>query len=60
MRVFVMPTRSSVNIKKRKKEENILNVTECNRLFNISSSISDFSIADHAVNDLYKRPIVIG
>ena len=28
-------------------------VTECNHLGNILSTISDFPIVDHAVNDLY-------
>ena len=42
-------------ILKTKNGEEIPYVTECNHLGNILSSISDFPIFDHAVNDLYMR-----
>ena len=42
-------------ILKMKNGEEIPYVTECNHLGNILSTISDFPIVDHAVNDLYMR-----
>ena len=42
-------------ILKMKNGEKIPYVTECNHLGNILSTISDFPIVDHAVNDLHMR-----
>ena len=42
-------------ILKMRNGENIPYVTKCNHLGNILSTISDFPIVDHAVNDLYMR-----
>ena len=48
--------RTSVKpILKMKNGEEIPYVTECNHLGNILSTISEFSIVDRAVNDLYMR-----
>ena len=38
-----------------KNGEEISYVTECNHFGNILSTISEFSIVDHAVNDLFMR-----
>ena len=46
-RIYVKP------ILKLKYGEEIPYVTECNPLGNILSTICDFPIVDHAVNDLY-------
>ena len=42
-------------ILKMKNGEEIPYVTECNHLGNILSTISEFSIVDHAVKNLYMR-----
>ena len=47
--------KSRISVKpiiKMKNGEDILYVTECNHLGNILSTISDFPIVDHALNDL--------
>ena len=53
MLTFDQKPRISVKpIFKMKNSEKIPYVTECNHLGNILSTISDFPIVDHAVNDL--------
>ena len=56
MLTFDHKSRTSVKpILKMKNGEDIPYVIECNHLGNILSTISEFSIVDHAVNDLYMR-----
>ena len=56
MLTFDHKSRISVKpILKMKNGEEIPYVTEFNHLGNILSTISDFPIVDHAVNDLYMR-----
>ena len=56
MLTFYHKSRVSVKpILKMKNGEEIPYVTEFNYLGNILSTISDFPIVDHAVNDLYMR-----
>ena len=56
MLTFNHTSRISVKpILKMKNDKDIPYVTECNHLGNTLSSISDFPIVDHAVNDLYMR-----
>ena len=50
--------KSRISVKpilKMKNDKEIHYVTACNHLGNILSTISDFTIVDHAVNDLYMR-----
>ena len=56
MLTFDHKSRISVKpILKMRNGEEIPYATECNHLGNILSTISDFPIVDHAVNDLYMR-----
>ena len=56
MLTFDHKSRISVKpILKMRNGEEIPYATECNHLDNILSTISDFPIVDHAVNDLYMR-----
>ena len=55
MLTFDHKSRISIKPLKMRNGEEIAYVTDCNHLGNIFSTISDFSIFDHAVNDLYMR-----